>query len=86
VVPHEARRPDRAELLRLNALPEWAEVITPGEVVLDGDGVPIGVGPSTTEVVHRSFTVTRADLEAAGLTPEDVPVLVVIDPPSREAP
>lgn len=86
VVPHERRPLDRAELLRLNDLSGWAEVTLPGEIILDADGWPTGAGPTRTEVVHRSTAVTTADLEAAGLRPEDVPELVVINPPTKEAP
>lgn len=86
VVPPERRPMDRAELLRLNDQSGWAEVTIPGEVILDADGIPTGVGPSRTETVHRSTTVTTDDLESAGLTPDDVPELVVVEPPRRSRP
>ncbi len=77
----------REDLLAQNeAAGTWAEVTIPGKVDFDVDGVPSGVGPSTTEAVYRGPTVvTRSQLAALDLTPEDVPNLVVMDdPPERQ--
>lgn len=65
----------------------WAEVTIPGEVVLSPEtGLPIGFGEPTTETVYRGGSmVTHTQLAAAGLTPDDVPNLTVIDPPTARS-
>lgn len=54
-------------------------VTEPGEL-LDSDDGPLGVGPATTGTFHMGRpTIAAADLEAAGLSPSDVPNLNIID-------
>jgi hypothetical protein len=77
---------DRDTLLHQNAMVSdiAREVTIPGEVIEDVDGNIIGMTASRTE--HVSFggaVVTRAQLDAAGLTPEDVPNLHVLEPPTK---
>lgn len=75
----------RRHLLTLNAtVGTWAEVTIPGEVITNPDGVPIGMTPVRTEIVYRGGgAFTREHLARAGLTPEDVPNLIVLKSPSR---
>ncbi len=82
VVP--GRGPDREFLLKLNAATDtWQEVTTPGEVTVDVNGWPTGVGPPTVEHVYcGGGAVTRSELAAAGLTADDVPNLYVIEDPT----
>lgn len=81
VVPYpELTRAERREhLLTLNECADtWTEVTLPGEVVLDVDGIPIGVSAPRTECVYRAGSViTERDLERAGLTADDVPKLTI---------
>jgi len=51
----------------------------PGEVLLDPDGLPIGVGPSTTSTVTMSGVFPRAQLDQLGGDPDDFPNLRFID-------
>lgn len=90
VVPHERATPAemREHYLRMNAIAgTWVEVTIPGDVILDPDGVPIGVGESRTELTyHGGAVVMRYQLEDVGLTPEDVPNLSILDHPRRSRP
>lgn len=76
----------REDLLRMNDnTGTWTEVHTPGEVICDADGIPIGMTAGETNTVYfGGATVTPAQLEAVGLTPDDVPNLDVVDPPKRK--
>ena len=78
----------RAHYLHMNEIAgTWVEFTTPGEVILDPDGMPIGVGESRTELAyHGGVVVTRAELEATGLTPEDVPNVRIWEPRGRAEP
>lgn len=78
--------PDRETLLRQNEMVgTWNEVTTPGDVLLDPEGVPIGVGPPTTErVFFGGLVITAAELARVGLTPAHVPNLTVTDRPKRK--
>ncbi|WP_133167772.1 hypothetical protein [Mycolicibacterium austroafricanum] len=71
----------REQILRLNdAVGTAVNVSEPGEVLTDTDGVPIGVGPTTTtRATLGSWPVYRVHLDAAGLTADDVPNLTIID-------
>ena len=86
VPPTPMTREERREhLLFMNRIADtYAEITLPGEVILDVDGMPVGVGPARTEWVHRSACVTTADLERAGLTADDVPKLSVVAPYRRK--
>ena len=70
----------REQILHLNQMIGTAvNVSEPGEILTDTDGVPIGVGPTvTSSATLGSWTVTQADLDAAGLT-ADAPRLTIID-------
>ena len=65
----------REDLLRQNdAAGTWVAVTTPGELLFDPDGMPIGVGEAETVPTNvGSTTVTRAQLEQLGLTEQEVP-------------
>lgn len=78
--------PTRESWLRMNdAVGTWTEVHTPGEVICDADGIPIGMTAGEVNTVYfGGATVTPAQLEAVGLTPDDVPNLNVVDPPKRK--
>lgn len=88
VVPTTKATPDemRQHYLRMNEIAgTWVEITIPGEVILDVDGMPIGVEPSRVEnAYHGGAGVTRYQLEDVGLKPEDVPKLKVIDAPRRD--
>lgn len=79
VVPPAPRT--REQILRMNdAVGTAVHVSEPGEILTDTDGMPIGVGPTTTSsATLGSWPVYRDQLDAAGLTPEDVPNLTIID-------
>lgn len=86
VPPAPASREEmRAHFLRINdAAGTWVPITTPGEVILDPDGFPIGVEPSRVENhYHGGAEVMLHQLEDVGLTPEDVPNLTVWDHPPR---
>lgn len=84
VVPAEGLTRD--DLLRMNeAVGTAATGTIPGKVIVDVDGLPIGVEESRTETtVFGGAVVTSADLERNGLTADDVPHLTVMDPPRKE--
>lgn len=89
VVPQrEPNRDERREhLLTLNANADtWAEMTVPGDVILDVDGMPIGVSAPRTEGVYRAASViTERDLERAGLTADAVPNLTVVPTPTTRS-
>lgn len=60
----------------LNAAAETYGTVThPGDVILDADGVPVGVEESTTEEVYRGAAVIhKNDLDRLGLTIEDAKI------------
>lgn len=66
---------DRETILKLNTIAlQHATYHVPGELLEDVDGLPLGVGPSTTEPVTIARPViTRTELENAGLTEEEIP-------------
>lgn len=78
--------PSRETLLAMNdAVGTVVEQVIPGEVLVDLDGVPVAVEPSRTETsVFGGATVTRADLDRAGLTEADVPCLTVYRPKEKK--
>ena len=84
VVPGEG--PTRADYLRWNGATGKPSTGTrPGEVLLDPDGIPIGVGPSTEQtVIFGGVAVTRSELARVDLTPEDVPNLHLLPEPNNE--
>ncbi|WP_460358984.1 hypothetical protein [Mycobacterium sp. ZZG] len=53
----------------------------PGEVIPDSDGFPAGMTPNETYTVPLTthLQVFRDQLDAAGLTADDVPNLTIID-------
>lgn len=71
----------REHLLSLNRAADSERMMTtPGEVLEDVDGNPIGMTAPTTELVFiGAATITPDDLERAGLTEEDVPNLNITD-------
>ncbi len=73
--------PSREDILRWNDIVGTTmNIREPGEILTDPDGVPIGVGPtSTTRDTIGSMPVYRDQLAAAGLTEDDVPNLTIID-------
>lgn len=75
----------REHYLHMNEIAgTWVKITIPGEVLLDPDGMPIGVGPSRVEnAYHGGAGVMRYQLEDVGLTPKDVPKLHIIDAPRR---
>ena len=55
------------------------------EFLEDVDGMPLGISLNTCEFGYNGGTiVTRAELAAVGLTPEDVPNLTIIEPRTTE--
>lgn len=76
----------REDLLRQNAnVGSVVDFHIPGEILEDSDGNPIGMTPSRTEkTIFGGASVTPAQLEAVGLTPDDVPNLDVVEPPRRK--
>jgi len=52
----------------------------PGELIEDVDGTPLAVGASQHHIgTLADVVVTAADVEAAGLTPADIPNIEVIE-------
>lgn len=78
----ETSAQDRARLLRLNELVgQSLNVIVPGEVLLDLDGIPAGVTASRhLPALTLGAVIASTELDRAGLTPEDVPNLKIIYP------
>lgn len=70
-------------LLRLNsAIGQQISHQEPGEIMTDLDGVPIAAeDPTITEATLGGAVVTAAEVKAAGLTPDDIPNIDVIDFP-----
>jgi hypothetical protein len=66
-----------AALSALNVMAGKAVTVTePGDVVLDVDGFPIGVGPTTTSTATLAApTISRAELDQLGGNPDDFPNL-----------
>lgn len=80
----------REALKRMNDMTGTVvDYTTPGEVLLDMDGMPNGVGPSTTS---RSYfggvAITPRDVERLGLTDEELTTefqnVRVIDVPNQK--
>lgn len=69
-------------LRRLNDLAgQHVTVTTPGQVIEDADGIPIGVEPSaTTEATMAGAVFTRAELDRLGGHPDNFPNLRFIEP------
>ncbi|MDQ1247532.1 MAG: hypothetical protein QG597_1902 [Actinomycetota bacterium] len=77
-----ARRGIDADTLRLldAAQGQQVQIHIPGEVVVDVDGIPIAVEPSTvTAGSLAGFTISRAELAATGLTEKEVPSVRIAD-------
>lgn len=82
IVPPDGPRGLTREALiqQNNAVGTVGEYEIPGEVLLDPDGVPVGVGPSSVGRTYIGATfVTRAQLEALGLTEEEVPNVKIVE-------
>lgn len=79
VVPRKG--PFADTLRRLNdAIGQQIEQREPGELMEDIDGNPLAVGMSQHRVATLgAVTVTAAEVEAAGLTPADLPNLEIIE-------
>lgn len=61
------------------------QITIPGHVIEDADGNPIGMTPSETSTGTFGGTcMTLRELEAVGLTPEQVPNIRVIDEPRKD--
>lgn len=69
----------REEILRMNDVVGTVQPVSqPGEFDEDADGFPLSVGPSSTAPEFIGALPVYADqLDAAGLTPDDVPNLIV---------
>lgn len=67
-------------LARLNEMAGQSVTVgEPGHVVLDIDGIPAGVGPSTvTSAVMAGGYFSRAELDRLGGHPDDYPNLTFI--------
>lgn len=72
----------REDVIRQNDLTGQAVQITvPGEIVEDTDGSIIGITSATTESgIFGGTYMTRSQLDAVGLTPDDVPKIRIIEP------
>ncbi|CQD20028.1 hypothetical protein BN970_04599 [Mycolicibacterium conceptionense] len=52
----------------------------PGEILLDPDGMPVGVGPSRTVTASFGGTfITAAQAEQFGIAPDELPGIFIID-------
>ncbi len=78
----------RDDYLRWDAAVDTVtEVTRHGDPILDADGIPAAMpAPTTERVQFGGVAVTAAELARVGLTPEDVPRLHIIDPPTRSNP
>lgn len=68
-------------LLQLNAaIGQQISHQEPGEIMTDLNGLPSAVeDPTITEATLGGAVVTAAEVKAAGLTPDDIPNIDVID-------
>lgn len=84
VVPPQRRESTAESYRRMNeAVGKVVTGTEPGEVLLDADGVPIGVGPTRqVRSIFGGAAVTVDQLARVGLTPQDVPNLTIINPPT----
>lgn len=75
------RRPSREALLALNtAHGQPIRMTTPGKVIEDRDGIPAWMTPPTTRSGRlHGITITRTELDATGLTADDVPNIRILD-------
>lgn len=73
--------PTREDVLRWNdTVGTVVNVSQPGDIPTDPDGIPLGVGPtSTTRDTIGLIPITRDQLAAVGLTEDDVPNLTIIN-------
>lgn len=63
------------------------EVHIPGDVLLDADGIPAGVGPGRTEsAVLMAPCITRAEAVELGIGDGDLDGLRIVDPYEGETP
>lgn len=78
VVPR--RGPDADTLRLLDAAHgQQVQIVIPGEVVVDVDGIPIAVEPPTTTTGSLAgATINRAELAATGLTEQEVPNVRIV--------
>ena len=58
---------------------EPAEFHFPGDVVLDVDGIPAGVEPSTTVTAVTTVRISRTELTRTGLTDKEIPNVRITD-------
>lgn len=80
LVPHTDQRTAQHYRDLNDRVGSLVETTTPGEPIEDVDGQIVGMTPSRTErAIVGPAIVDRADLEAVGLRPEDVPNLKVRD-------
>lgn len=72
----------REDVLRMNAATGTIrEGTVPGRVLIDVDGIPTAVEPSRTiRSYFGGIGLTRAQLAALDLTPEDVPNVYILNP------
>lgn len=73
--------PSAETLRRLNnAIGKPIQQKEPGELIEDTDGNPIAVEQSKTHAATLgTVTITAAEVEAAGLTPADLPNLEILE-------
>lgn len=74
--------PTREQILWANnALGKGVRFVVPGAVLEDPDGVPTHVAPSTVYEMPlmNPLQYTRAQLVAAGVDPEEVPNVNIVD-------
>lgn len=69
---------NREDYLKQNA--QYGFKAPEPDLIEDADGMPLAVVPSEAMWNYCTTGVTLAELQRVGLTPEDVPNLVVITP------
>ncbi|WP_226438617.1 hypothetical protein [Rhodococcus yananensis] len=75
---------DRETILRQNDMAgKVVHVTIPGQLVEDADGNPIGMTPNLTESSYFGVCMTLRNLAEAGLTPDDVPNIRIVDEPRK---
>ncbi|MDN4521415.1 hypothetical protein QYF68_26855 [Mycolicibacterium austroafricanum] len=78
--------PTREQILQWNDMVGTTVTVSaPGEVIPGPDGFPAGMTPNETYTVplNTPLQVFRDQLDAAGLTADDVPHLTIIDRKGR---
>lgn len=55
------------------------QVVTPGEILTDPDGIPIGVGPMTRDTVTLAGAViTQREADRLGIDPSEFPNITIV--------